>query len=266
MQKGGRELMRHWWRSKGLMLMTLIALAVGGPSSAWAKGERTAQIVPVQAGLVRGIVKPAAQAVLHAQVQGRISELPYKEGQRFKKGQILVQLDCDKYRAELAAAVAEHEVKDKVYRNNLELGKLNAISKVELDTSEAEAKKAAAAIRVATVNVKGCKITAPFGGRVVGVMVNEHENVFPNDKLISLLDDSSLEIELVSPSSSLVWLKRRSPFTFRVDETGRNYPALVKEIGAEVDAASQTIKVMGMFEKLPLEVLAGMSGTAQFDK
>jgi membrane fusion protein, multidrug efflux system len=49
-----------------------------------------------------------------------------------------------------------------------------------------------------------------------------------------------------------------------VDETRRSYPARVKEIGASVDAASQTIKVIGAFEKLPPEVLAGMSGSAQF--
>ncbi|MGE0642503.1 MAG: efflux RND transporter periplasmic adaptor subunit [Nitrospira sp.] len=256
--------MRHWWRSRGVVLVTVSLLTAGGPSTGWAKGERGAQLVPGEASLVRGIVKPAAQAVLHAQVQGKISQLPYKEGQRFKKGHMLIQIDCDKYHAELAVALAEHEAKDKVYQNNLELGKLDAISKVELGTSEAEAKKALAATRVAEVNVKGCQITAPFGGRVVSVMVNEHENVFPNDKLISLLDDSSLEIELVLPSSSLSWLKRQTPFTFKVDETGRNYSAQVKEIGAEVDAASQTIKVMGMFEKLPPEVLAGMSGTAQF--
>lgn len=256
--------MQQWRRSKGVMLASLVALAVGGPSTGWPKGEQAVSIAQVESGVVRGIVKPAAQAVLHAQVQGRISQLPYKEGQRFKKGHMLIQIDCDKYHAELAVALAEHEAKDKVYKNNLELEKLDAISQVELETSEAEAKKALAETRVAEVNVKGCQITAPFGGRVVSVMVNEHENVFPNDKLISLLDDSSLEIELVLPSSSLSWLKRGSPFTFRVDETRRSYPARVKEIGAEVDAASQTIKVMGMFKKLPPEVLAGMSGTAQF--
>jgi multidrug efflux pump subunit AcrA (membrane-fusion protein) len=133
-----------------------------------------------------------------------------------------------------------------------------------LEISEAEAKKARAAIRIAELNVRSCRIAAPFSGRVVGVMVNEHENVFPNDKLVSLLDDTSLEIELVLPSSSLSWLKKKSPFSFTVDETRRGYAAKIKEIGANVDAASQTIKVIGAFDKLPSEVLAGMSGTAQF--
>lgn len=217
-------------------------------------------------GVARGIVKASAQALLYAQVQGRVSQLPYKEGQRFEKGHTLVQLDCDKYRAELAVAIAEHDVKDKVYKNNIELSKLNAVSELDLETSEAEAKKAFAAIRVAEVNVKGCQIAAPFGGRVVSVLVNEHENVFPNDKLISLLDDSTLEIELVLPSSSLSWLRRKSSFTFVVDETRKSYPARVREIGASIDPASQTIKVTAVFEKLPPEILAGMSGSAQFSE
>lgn len=255
--------MRHPWCIRGMVLAPLIAIA-SLPSTGWSKGEPGAPVLRSEHGVARGIVKAAAQAMLYAQVQGRVSQLPYKEGQRFGKGHTLVQIDCDKYRAELAVAQAEHEAKDKVYKNNLELGKLNAVSKLDLETSEADAKKAWASVRVAQINVKGCQIVAPFGGRVVSVMVNEHENVFPNDKLISLLDDSSLEIELVLPSSSLSWLQRKSVFTFVVDETRKSYPARVKEIGASVDPASQTIKVTGAFEQLPPEVLAGMSGSAQF--
>lgn len=256
--------MRYRWLDSVLVLFTV--MAVGVPATGWCKEDRLVHATRPESGVARGIVKAAAQAVLYAQVQGRVSQLPYKEGQRFEKGYTLVQLDCDKYRAELAVAIAEHEAKDKVYKNNIELGKLNAVSKLDLETSEAEAKKAFAAIRIAEVNVKGCQIAAPFAGRVVSIMINEHENVFPNDKLISLLDDSSLEIELALPSSSLSWLRRKSSFTFVVDETRRSYPARVKEIGASIDPASQTIKVTGAFEKLPPEILAGMSGSAQFSE
>lgn len=256
--------MRYRWHSSVMVLVLLPVMVVSVPAPGWSKEDRSARVARQESGFARGIVKAAAQAVLYAQVQGRVRQLPYKEGQRFEKGHTLVQLDCDKYRAELAVAMAEHEARDKVYKNNVELGKLNAVSELDLETSEAEAKKALAAIRVAEVNVKGCQIVAPFGGRVVSVLINEHENVFPNDKLISLLDDSTLEIELVLPSSSLSWLRRKSPFTFVVDETRRSYRARITEIGASIDPASQTIKVTGAFEKLPPEILAGMSGSAQF--
>jgi len=247
----------------GAALLALAGWLCATPAS-WSKGERSAPVLRPESGVMRGIVKAASQAMLYAQVQGRVNQMPFKEGQRFEKGATLVQLECEKYMAELGAAMAEHEAKDKAVQNNRELAKLHAVGTLELEISEAEAKKAAAAIKVAEVNVSGCQIAAPFSGRVVGIMVNEYENVFPNDKLVSVLDDASLEIELIVPSSSLAWLRRKAPFIFAVDETKRGYPARVKEIGASIDPASQTIKIVGAFDKLPPDILAGMSGTAQF--
>ncbi len=85
---GGKEigrLMRHQWRSS-VIVPVFLAAVVGVPSTGWPKGEQTAQITRLDHGVARGIVKAAAQAVLYAQVQGRVSMLPYKEGQRFEKG------------------------------------------------------------------------------------------------------------------------------------------------------------------------------------
>lgn len=254
--------MRHRWRNSMMVFLTVMTVSL--PATGWSKGDRPIHAIRPESGVARGVVRAAAQAVLYAQVQGRVSHVPYKEGQRFVKGATLVQLDCEKYRAELAAAAAEHEGKHKTFQNNKELAKLNAASALDVEISEAEAKKTLAAVRIAEINVRGCHLAAPFSGRVVGVMVNEHEHVFPNDKLLSVLDDTSLEIELVLPSASLSWLKRQARFTFTVDETQRGYPARVKEIGANVDAASQTVKVIGVFDTLPTDVLSGMSGSAQF--
>jgi membrane fusion protein (multidrug efflux system) len=213
---------------------------------------------------IRGLVKATAQATLASQVQGRISQLPFKEGQRFKKGAILVALDCSKYEAELASVQAEYRGKKKTYENNVQLAKHQAVGELELVVSHSEAEKAFAAVKVAQVNVNGCTVLAPFPGRVVKMIVNEHENVFPNDQLISLLDDSLLEIELILPSRSLAWLKIGMRFEYAIDETGLRYPAVVQDIGANVDPASQTVKVKGLFRTQPNNVLAGMSGAASF--
>lgn len=243
----------------GLWLLMPMMLATAGTKSDPKPASSAAEL-----STIRGVVKATAQATLASQVQGRISQLPFKEGQRFKKGALLVALDCSKYEAELASVQAEHRGKKKTYENNLRLAKHRAVGNLELDVSQAEAEKAFAAVKVAQVTVNGCTVRAPFPGRVVKMIVNEHENVFPNDQLISLLDDSLLEIELILPSRSLAWLKVGTPFEYAVDETGLRYPAVVQEIGANVDAASQTVKVKGLFRTQPDNVLAGMSGTASF--
>ena len=259
MTSGSRLLLRGMIICAWLVIPTLI-------ETADAKTDFKPSSSAAELSTIRGVVKATAQATLASQVQGRISRLPFKEGQRFKKGALLVALDCSKYEAELASAQAEHRGKKKTHENNLHLAKHQAVGTLEVEISEADADKAFAAVQAARVNVNGCTVRAPFPGRVVKTIVNEHENVFPNDQLISLLDDSLLEIELILPSKSLAWLKVGTPFEYAVDETGLRYSAVVQDLGANVDPASQTVKVKGLFRVQPDNVLAGMSGTASFDE
>ncbi len=247
------------------LLMALGSVGFVTPPSVPAKLALNPESSAPSLDTMRGVVKAASEAVLASQIEGRINSLPFKDGQRFKKGDVLVWMDCAKYEAELAAAQAEHEAKRKTYDNNRRLSEHHAIGQLELEVSQAEAKKAAAAIKIADVKVQGCRVKAPFSGRIVKLIAHEHENVFPNDQVLSILDDSRLEIELILPSRSLTWLKNGTAFTFAVDEIGRHYPAHVTDIGASVDAASQTIRVIGTFDKTPPEVLAGMSGSAAFE-
>lgn len=248
------------WMLAGLCAWALLGSAAAG----WAKLNLAPESSGPTLDTIRGVVKATAEAVLASQIEGRISSLPFKDGQRFKKGDVLVLMDCAKYEAELAAATAEHEAKKKTYDNNRRLAQHQSIGHLELDVSQAETKKAAAAIRIAQVKVEGCRIKAPFAGRIVKLIAHEHENVFPNDQVLSILDDSRLEIELILPSKSLTWLKNGTAFTFAVDEIGHQYHARITEVGASVDAASQTIRAIGIFDHTAPDVLAGMSGSATF--
>lgn len=213
---------------------------------------------------VRGVVKPSEEAVLSSELQARVKRMPFRDGQWFKKGNILVEFECAKYWAELAATKAELEAREKTAVNNQELAKLNGIGQLEVEISEAEVKQAKAAVRSANVSVSHCKITAPFSGRVVKALVHPHESVNPYDELLSVLNDKTFEIELILPSSSLRWVTKQSAFKFFIDETQELYLAEVVEIGARVDPVSQTIRVFGKFKEIPKQVLAGMSGSARF--
>jgi RND family efflux transporter MFP subunit len=213
---------------------------------------------------VRGVIKPAEEAVLSSELQARIKRIPFRDGQRFKKGNLLVEFDCAKYRAELAATQAELEGREKTALNNAELAKLHGIGQLEVDISQAEMKQAKAAVKSAKIAVSHCRITAPFSGRVVKTMMNPHESVNPYDDVLSVLNDRKFEIELILPSASLRWVTKKTPFKFFIDETQEAYRGEVVEIGARVDPVSQTIRVFARFTEQPKHVLAGMSGSASF--
>lgn len=213
---------------------------------------------------VRGLIKPVEKAVISSEITAKINKIPYKSGDRFNKGDLLVGFDCSFYRADLASAEAAYKSKQNIYENNKQLLALNAISDIDVSISEAEMEVTRAERTMRAIRVGQCKIKAPYSGRVIEVAVNEHETLRADKEILSILNDSDLEIELIVPSNWLNWLAVGEPFSFQIDETGRTLDAKVSKVGAVVDPVSQTIKLSGKFEDNLDGVLSGMSGTAQF--
>ena len=227
------------------------------------------QEIPISAEVssienIRGLVKPRNRAVLSSEISGRIIEIAYKPGERFNQNDQLIRFDCSLYNAELASARARFNAERKRYENNKKLLDLNAISDIEVELSMAEMEIAGSEVTIRNIRTNHCIITAPYTGRVIDVIVNEHESVLEDQELIFILDDQFLEIELIVPSAWLTSLKIGEEFTFTVDETGKDYLARINQIGATVDPVSQTVRLVGQFDQQTNEVLTGMSGTAIF--
>ncbi len=213
---------------------------------------------------VRGVVKPNAQATIATDLIAKITKITVKEGDRFNKGDMLLSFNCGRYYADLKAAEADYRAERVTYLSNKRLNKRRAIGKSEVQIALAKMERAEANVIGIKVKTSDCKIKAPFNGRVVERNSNEHEFSSQDKPLFVLLDDSSLEIDLIVPSRWLTWLKKESDFEFIVDENAQTYQASIIRIGAAVDAVSQTIKITGRFKNTPSEVLSGMSGTALF--
>ncbi len=49
----------------------------------------------------------------------------------------------------------------------------------------------------------------------------------------------------------------------RIDETNRDYPAVVERIGAKVDPVSRTVKIVATLTGARPELVAGMSGSVR---
>ena len=213
---------------------------------------------------VRGLIKPVEKAVISSEITGKVKRIPFKSGDKFNKGDLLVDFDCSFYRADLASAEAQYKSRKNVFENNKQLLALNAISDIDVSISEAEMDVARAERTMSAIRVGQCKIKAPYSGRIIEVAVNEHETVPSDKEILSILNDQNLEIELIVPSNWLTWLKTGEVFSFLIDETGQTLDAKVTKIGSVVDPVSQTVKLIGKFEGSIENVLSGMSGTAQF--
>lgn len=213
---------------------------------------------------VRGVVKSVNEAVLSVDISARITNIPVRTGESFKKNDVLLKFDCAELNAQKNAAKAAYNVADITHNNNLELQKYGAIGDIEVGLSEAKLKEARANSQVITARSKDCVLTAPFNGRVSELVVNNYEIAGSNQPLLKIIGSDDLELRLIVPSNWLSWLEVGAPFEFLVDETNNSHKAVVTHIGAEVDAVSRTVLVKSAFSDKPGNVLPGMSGSAKF--
>ena len=220
------------------------------------------------ANAIRGVVRPQSQATISTDFQASVSASKFKEGDRFRKGELLIEFDCRRHQAELAAAEAQTLEMRLALENNVTLDKYKAVGKSDLEISRARVKRTEAEASGLRARLDQCKVVAPFDGRIAELGIHEHEMPSPGKPFLTIIEDQKLEIELIVPSDWLKWLKPETAFVFTVDETQSALPARVSRIGAAVDPVSQTVKVMGFFDTdaAASGILSGMSGGAQFDE
>jgi RND family efflux transporter MFP subunit len=209
---------------------------------------------------IRAQLMPRRYTTLAAEIGAKISRLPVAEGSSFRQGETLIGFDCSLQQAQLNKAKAALQAAEKTWGANRRLNELNAVGKVELEVSEAEAGKARAEVASNQALIAKCAIAAPFPGRVAEQKVREQQFVQPGQPLLEIIDDSVLELEFIVPSKWLAWLKLNHSFQVRIDETNRSYPAKVLRIGARVDPVSQSVKISAAIDGKFPELIAGMSG------
>lgn len=267
---------------KTTLSLVLIALLSGVPYSAMAeKIEDELQLAPVSnpstnnvsannratetsAREARGVLRAVDQATLSGELNAKVVEMPFRDGEAFQKGDLLVRFDCSAYQAQLAASQAAMRAAQQELSQNRQLAEMKSVGRNAVAVAEARLAQATAESQVYQIQTNRCRVVAPFSGQVVSRKIQVSEYVGQGMPLLEIVDNRHLEINVLVPSRWLASLKPKQTFTFVPDETGVPLQAEVLRIGARIDESSQTLTLIGRVLKPDNSLLAGMSGSARF--
>ncbi len=178
-----------------------------GPSAARAAHKPDRAAVPVSVATASrqdvpiyltglGTVQALFTVAIHAQVDGKLQDVFFKEGQRVKKGDMLARIDPRLYQAALDQAKAKKAMdeaaliaaqKDLVRFQTLVLKNAETQQNVDLQQSKVDQTKASidadiAAIETAQTNLDYTNIVAPSDGRMGLRMVDPGNIVHASDQ------------------------------------------------------------------------------------
>ena len=212
----------------------------------------------------RALVVASQKAVLSSELAAKIDNIPVKEMDRFKKGDLLIQFDCSLYEAQKDVVNANANSALIKVESDQQMFQMRTIGKYDLELSKSEYEKAKAELLIAELNLKRCKILAPFDGAVEEIIVNTYETIQPQVELMKIIQTDVLELEMVVSSEWVSWLTIGQPIVVFIDEIKKEFNATVSGIGANVDPVSQTIQLKGTIIDVSPALLAGMSGRVIF--
>jgi membrane fusion protein (multidrug efflux system) len=215
-----------------------------------------------QQDLYRTVFDPRHKTNLAAQVETPVLKITKKMGDSIKKDEVLIQLDDAIFKGGYIKAKAALEKAKAVLEAKKELYNENVSSFVELKDAEAAVAAAQSDLILAKKNLEASKILAPFDGKVVNVMTEEHEIPKKETSLIEVIDDNVLLAKLLVPSSILNKIHIGQPISIKLNETGEMVPATIKRIGAIIDPASSTLQIEAEIDNSDGKLKTGMTGTA----
>jgi len=209
---------------------------------------------------IRAQLSAVTYTSIASELSAKIKELPFKEGQAFKLGQVLVVFDCTTQQAQFQKTKAVLSIAERNYQTNQKLLALGSVGRIEYENSYSEFLKTKAENDELASVLARCNVLAPYSGMIVEQKVRPQQFVQAGQPLLDILDKSSLELEFVAPSKWSPWLTEGYKFEITLDETGKSYPAKITRVNGKIDPVSQTIKVAAVIDGDFKEIAPGMSG------
>lgn len=209
-----------------------------------------------------GNVKAETEVQISAYVMGKITRLPVKEGDRVRKGQILVQIDPASYaaqvkqnKASLVLAKANLAQSELVFKRNKELfdkGLLSQEAYEQVNTDYqlnlARVTQAEASLEQAQDTYAKTTITSPINGIIVQLNVEVGEVVVTGTMnnagsvIMTVADMSQMEVEAQVDESDVKDIRIGQPTEIEVDAIiGRTFKGEVSEVGnAAISSATSS--------------------------
>jgi membrane fusion protein (multidrug efflux system) len=197
--------------------------------------------------------------VLRPEVSGRITQLNFRDGDRVKKGQLLVQFDDQLPAAQVQQAQAELNIAKANNTRNAELVAQNFISRRTLDESAAAQQVAEAKLALARATEARLKIIAPFDGLAGIRSVNVGDYLKDGADIVNLEDMDAIFVDYRLPERFQTKIRRGQSSVIELDALpGRKFSAIVLAIDPLIDANGRSVGVRACIDNRRLQLRPGM--------
>lgn len=241
------------WLSIGCALALVVAVAGTWVSMASTPTQENLPLETIGTGdiekvvLVTGVLKPAVQVNVGAQVNGQLRKLYVRQGEKVQKGQLLAEIDptlqesdLNNTRAQLASAKAQKlsaqatllRYRQELNRQSMMLREGSGVRSEyeqaraqydaqvqQIDVSDAQIVQAEMAVKTAQANLSYTRIVAPIDGEVLGIVTREGQTIVSSQTaptILVLADLDTMQVQTRISEADVQKIRPGQPLRFYV--------------------------------------------------
>jgi membrane fusion protein, multidrug efflux system len=206
-----------------------------------------------------GSLRSRQSVMLRPEVGGRVKDIFFNDGQRVRKGQLMVQFEDQLQQAQLSQAKAELSIAEANHKRNQELVAQNFISKRSLDESGAALEVARAKMALADATLQRLKVLAPFDGITGLKQVNVGDYLKDGADMVNIEDLDAVLLDFRLPERFQAKIRAGQKAQLTVDALpGRPFMAMVQAVDPLIEANGRSVGVRGCIDNRQQQLRPGM--------
>ncbi|MEW8507545.1 MAG: efflux RND transporter periplasmic adaptor subunit [Candidatus Thiodiazotropha sp.] len=199
-----------------------------------------------------GTLKARQHVRIFNQEEGKITSLPFFEGDEVVMGEPIVILDEELLKSELEKAQATARQMQLNLKRQEELAKRLAVSQDELAQAKTDLRVAEAERRVLQTRLGYTRILAPFSGLVSERLVEPGDVVPRHTHLMTIINPNSLVTRILVSDLLLPQLQTGDPVTVRIDGLGEKpFAGRILRIHPQLDEKTRMGTVEVVLDPIP---------------
>jgi membrane fusion protein (multidrug efflux system) len=207
-----------------------------------------------------GTIEAIEEITVVSEINAMVVDIPFTEGSRINRGDLIAQLDDSQLSAELLKAEALYEQSLARYNRVKNVVDQNAGTPQDLDDALAALKVAEANLKLAEATLKKTRIVAPFDGTIGSRKVSVGSFLRTGDAITELANLNEIRINFSAPEKYLAELKRGSEvIVYSPVYPGHKVTGKIIAIEPVIDSDTRTARIVARVQNPGQKFRPGMS-------
>jgi len=235
----------------GLILYPKLNSEESNPQETTRQGST---ILPVEAKIINpkrienviritGAILANESVALRSEISGKIEKIYFQEGQRVKKGDLLLSINDDEILAQVERLKYTQKLNEDIEYRQRQLLEKEAISREEYEIALTTLNTTQSDIKEREARLSKHKLYAPFQGIIGLRQVSEGSYITPSDLIVNIYSINPIKVEFSVPGKYSPMVKKGDTINFKTEASKNEFIGTIYAVEPRIDPRTRTLQI-----------------------